>query len=201
LFALAAGAFDEAEMVSLATSVLEALSLETGECAHLAVRMGHRVVILTKTVSPGAFQINERAGVIRPPHCTAIGKVLLAALPPEQFEAYLATAELTPLTSKTITDKERLRAAVDDARLHQVAYDDCEFNDEVRCVAMPVYGFSGRVVAAIGISGPIWRLSLHAVQDKGKTVREAANQLSAIYGARMAPEQAAAEPLRKMKKA
>ncbi len=86
---------------------------------------------------------------------------------------------------------------VDEAREHQVAYDDCEFNDEVRCVAMPVYGFSGRVVAAIGISGPIWRLSLQAVQDKGKTVREAASQLSAIYGARLVEQ--APEPVRKRK--
>ena len=86
LFALAAGAFDEAEMVSLATPVLEALSQASGECAHLAVRMGDRVVILTRTPSPGAFQMSERAGVVRPAYCTALGKVLLAALRPDQFE-------------------------------------------------------------------------------------------------------------------
>jgi DNA-binding IclR family transcriptional regulator len=183
LFALAAGAFDEAEMVSLATPVLENLSVETGECAHLAVRMGHRVVILTRTQSPGAFQMTERAGVVRPAHCTAIGKVLLAALTAEQLEEFFEQAELTALTKNTITDAARLRVELDEARNHGVAYDDCEFNDEVRCVAMPVYSFSGRVVAAIGISGPIWRLSIRAVQEKARTVREAADQLSAIYGA------------------
>jgi DNA-binding IclR family transcriptional regulator len=182
LFALAAGAFDEAEMVGLATPVLESLSQASGECAHLAVRMGDRAVILTRTPSPGAFQMSERAGVVRPAYCTALGKVLLAALRPDQFEDYLERVDLVRMAKNTIVDPDRLRIDIEEARGRGVAYDDCEFDEEVRCVAAAVHGFSGRVVAAIGISGPIWRLSIQTVQDKGKIVREAAAALSAIYG-------------------
>jgi IclR family KDG regulon transcriptional repressor len=194
LFALAAGAFDEAEMVSLATPVLESLSQASGECAHLAVRMGDRAVILTRTPSPGAFQMSERAGVVRPAYCTALGKVLLAALRPEQFEDYLGRVEFVRMTRNTIVDDDRLRADIEEARRRGVAYDDCEFDEEVRCVAAPVHGFSGRVVAAIGISGPIWRLSIQAVQSKGKVVREAAARLSTIYGGREHVETPATRP-------
>lgn len=192
LFALAAGAFDEAEMVGLATPVLEELSQASSECAHLAVRMGDRVVILTRTPSPGAFQMTERAGVVRPAYCTALGKVLLAGLRADQFADYLGRVEFVRLTKNTIVDRERLRADIAEARVRGVAYDDCEFDEEVRCVAAPVRGFSGRVVAAIGISGPIWRLSIPAVQNKGKEVREAAARLSAIYGGRVELEVPAA---------
>ena len=80
LFALAASALDEVEMVSLATPILEELSRETGESAHFSVRLGDAVVVLARTGGKGAFQLTDRAGAIRPAHCTALGKIMLAAL-------------------------------------------------------------------------------------------------------------------------
>ena len=80
LFALAANALDEIEMVSLAMPVLEDLSRDTGESGHFAVPMGDSVVVVARTAGPGAFQLIERVGVVRPAHCTALGKVILAAL-------------------------------------------------------------------------------------------------------------------------
>ena len=74
LFALAASALDEVEMMSLATPVLEDLSRETGESAHFSVRMGDAVVVLARTSGPGAFQLTDRVGVVRPSHCTALGQ-------------------------------------------------------------------------------------------------------------------------------
>jgi DNA-binding IclR family transcriptional regulator len=64
-----------------------------------------------------------------------------------------------------------------------IAFDDAEFNDEVRCAAMAVRDFSGQVVGAIGISGPVWRLSLQAPQSRAKILQAAANRLSAAFGA------------------
>ena len=90
LFALAASALDEVEMVSLATPILEDLSRETGESAHFSVRMGDAVVVLARTSGPGAFQLIDRAGAVRPAHCTALGKIMLAALTPDQLEAFMA---------------------------------------------------------------------------------------------------------------
>jgi hypothetical protein len=80
LFALAASALDEIEMVNVATPVLEDLSRETGESSHFAVRMGDAVVVIARTSGPGAFQLADRVGVIRPANCTALGKVILASL-------------------------------------------------------------------------------------------------------------------------
>src|SRR6185437_5748565 len=83
LFALAASALDELEMMSLATPILEELSRETGESAHFSVRMGDVVVVLARTAGPGAFQLTDRVGAVRPAHCTALGKIMLAALAPD----------------------------------------------------------------------------------------------------------------------
>src|SRR6266704_2154685 len=46
-----------------------------------------------------------------------------------------------------------------EVRRSAIAIDDGEFNPEVRCVAVPVYNFTGDVVGALGISGPVWRMT------------------------------------------
>lgn len=183
LFALAASALDEMEMVSMATPVLDDLSRETGESSHFASRMSDAVVVMARTPGPGAFQLTDRVGVVRPAYCTALGKVILAALRPDQLDRYLDRIELKALTSKTITSPQRLRRELQDVRRAGIAFDDGEFNNEVRCAAMPVYDFSGQVVGAIGISGPVWRLSIQALQSKARDLSEAAKQLSEAFGA------------------
>jgi IclR family transcriptional regulator, KDG regulon repressor len=187
LFALAASALDEMEMVSMATPVLDDLSRETGESSHFASRMSDAVVVMVRTPGPGAFQLTDRVGVVRPAYCTALGKVILAALRPDQLDRYLDRIELKALTSKTITSPQRLRRELQDVRRAGIAFDDGEFNNEVRCAAMPVYDFSGQVVGAIGISGPVWRLSIQALQNKARDLSEAAKQLSEAFGASRTP--------------
>ena len=90
--------------------------------------------------------------------------------------------ELRPLAPRTITDRARLREEIVSVRRLGMAFDDCEFDAEVRCVAVPVRDFSGQVTGAIGISGPIWRLSVQALQERAVLVAEAARSLSAEFG-------------------
>ena len=107
LFALAASALDEIEMVNLATPILEDLSRETGESGHFAVRMGDAVIVIARTSGPGAFQLTDRVGVVRPAHCTALGKIILASLRPDQLKRFLERVEL-----KASTKKDHLRVNV-----------------------------------------------------------------------------------------
>lgn len=182
LFALAASALDEIEMVSLSTPILEDLSHESGESSHFAVRMGDAVVVVARTSGPGAFQLADRVGVVRPAYCTALGKVILAALRPEQFERYLARTELKAYSPKSILEIEPLRREIEDVRKNGLAFDDGEFDPEVRCVAVPVHDFTGLVMGAIGISGPVWRMPIQMLQSRARIVQAAAARLSAEFG-------------------
>jgi DNA-binding IclR family transcriptional regulator len=182
MFTLAAGAMDEIELVSVATPVLEKLTRETGEYSHFAIRSGEQIVVVAKTAGTGIFQMVDRTGAVRPAHATALGKVLLAALSPSQLERYLETCELRKFTAKTIVEKDALLREIEEVRRKGLAFDDGEFDPEARCVAVPVRDFTGRVAGAIGMSGPMWRLSLQALQEKSKYVREAAAGLSAELG-------------------
>ncbi|MGB9117346.1 IclR family transcriptional regulator [Bradyrhizobium sp.] len=184
LFALAASALDEIEMVNVATPVLEDLSRETSESSHFAVRMGDAVVVIARTSGPGAFQLTDRVGVVRPAHCTALGKIILASLRPDQLDRFLERTDMKPSTAKSITNSSVLLREIVEIRRTGIAFDDGEFNPEVRCVAVPVTDFTGQVIGALGISGPIWRLSNQALHNSAQIVRSAASRLSTEFGAR-----------------
>jgi len=86
------------------------------------------------------------------------------------------------VTPNSITELGALKKDIDEVRSSGIAFDDGEFNPEVRCVAVPVKDFTGQVIGAIGISGPIWRLSIQALQSRAPIVQAAARRLSAEFG-------------------
>ena len=122
-------------------------------------------MVVARTSGPSAFQLTNRVGVLRPAHCTALGKVILAALTPEQFERFLKRADLKAYSPKTVTEPELMRRDIAEVRQNGIAFDDGEFDAEVRCVAVPVLDFSGQVLGAIGVSGPVWRMSIQTLQS------------------------------------
>jgi DNA-binding IclR family transcriptional regulator len=184
LFTVASGALNEVELVGLATPLLEKLAEATGETAHLAIRLSDELAVIARAAGRGAFQLVDRAGGLRPLHATALGKALLATLAPEKFEHFLGSVRLESFTPKTITETSDLRAEVERIREEGIAYDDSEYIAEVRCVAGPVYDFTGRATGALGISGPVWRLSLQKLSELSNGVAETARELSKILGAR-----------------
>ncbi len=182
LFTLAAGALEENSFLQLATPVLETLTRESGEAAHFAIRSGNDIVVIARTAGSGLLQMVDRSGGRRPAHATALGKVLLAALNDAQIRQFLGPDPLRRFTAKTIVEREALLREIDEVRRKGIAYDDGEFDSEIRCVAVPVHDFAGRVAGAVGISGAVWRLSLQSLQDKVRQVREAARLVSAQLG-------------------
>jgi IclR family KDG regulon transcriptional repressor len=87
------------------------------------------------------------------------------------------------MTPRTITDVNALRHELEGVRANGIAYDDGEFDSELRCVAVPVHNFTGQVIGAICISGPVWRLSIQALQNHARAVQSAARRLSTLFGA------------------
>lgn len=182
LFSLAANAIDDLLLVDTAKAVMEELSRVSGETGTFAVWSSGQVVAMARSSGAGAFQLSDRVGGVRPSHATATGKVLLAALPPEQFDAYLAGATLTRFTATTIVEARRLRVEVRKVKEEGIAIDHAEFHDDVCCIAMPVHDFSGKTVGAIGLSAPLWRMRDDERPAKAALLREAAHRLSEKLG-------------------
>ncbi len=182
IFKLAATAFDEVEMARFAAPYLDELAMLTTETSHFAIRSGDQVVIVARTDGTGAFRINERTGVTRPAHATAVGKVLLSAMPRKTLDVLLSGRPLEPLTPRTITDPARLLTELESVRSSGIAYDDGEFHPELRCIAAGVHNFTGAIVGALGISTATWRLSLNDLAGKTLILRQIADKLSESLG-------------------
>ena len=182
LFGLAAGAADEMELVKLARPMLKRLAVATGENSHISVPTTDGVVIIEKCEGSAQVRMNERIGAIRPVHATAIGKAVLAGRSDQELEEFLQSHDLPSYTVKTITERDRLVAEIQQVRENGIAYDDAEFNEEARCIAAPVFDFTGRVVGSIGISGPVWRVGLQDLPRLGEAVKKSAAELSDALG-------------------
>lgn len=184
LFSLASGALDELELLDTAVPFLAALAEKTGENSHIAVNAGKEVVVIGKCDGGASIRVVDRVGASRPPHATALGKMLLSALTPAQLDKLLASLPLDQVTPKTIVDPEQLKLAIREVAKNNIAFDDGEFDTDVRCLAAPVYDFRSRMVAAIGISAPVWRIGLNRIGDISAIVQDAAKNLSQQLGYR-----------------
>jgi len=159
------------------------------ETVHVAVLDDTEVVYIAKVDSTHAVRMVSAVGRRLPAHCTAVGKMLLSGLPEEELAARYGRAKTLPaMTPNSITSFERLRRELAAVRARGLAFDDCESNLDVRCVAAPVYDRDGVIVAAMSISVPVTRMEPKRREVLAPLVKEGAQVLSSRLGFRAARE-------------
>ena len=143
----------------VALTELEALRDETKETVHLVILDQMQVVYIEKIPGLHAIGImSSSVGRHAPAYCTGVGKVLLAYLKEDQVRSFYDQNRLHRYTSNTITDLDLLMQQLAQVRCQGYALDKGEHEDEVRCVAAPIFDMEGKAVAAISISGPALRM-------------------------------------------
>ena len=130
----------------------------SGETANLALLEGDHVVYVANVPSPYKMRMFTEVGNRVLPHCTDVGKVLLAHLPAGQAEQVLLRGGMPRRTVHTVTDMPELLAQLEHIRAAGYAIDAEEEEIGVRCFAVPVLTTSGPI-AAISVSGPLARLT------------------------------------------
>ncbi len=164
-----------------AQPILERMSAAHRESFSVATLDGDDIVYVARTTVTRVMAVDLHIGSRLPAYCTSMGRVLLAYLPSEQLEQYLARVVLTPHTTRTVTTVDKLRLALRNVRRNGYALVDQEFEVGLRSLAVPVYAPSGRVVATVNLSGNAPRLSVLEMQSRFLTpLRNAANELG-IY--------------------
>ena len=166
----------------MAGGILKKLSAETGETSHLAKLAGHKMLILEVSESPNTVRAASQAGTLTDIHCSASGKVMLA-YSVDNVAEFMADVPLTPRTENTITSISELEADVQLTRKRGYGLDEIEYVVGVRCLAAPVYGALGDVVAAIGITASITTFTRSQIDVVAARVQAAAQELSAAMGA------------------
>jgi DNA-binding IclR family transcriptional regulator len=162
---------------------LEGLVHDTGETGHLAVLDGGEAIYIERVEARRALRVPSAIGRGYPAHATNLGKVLLADLAPEQVEQIVAERGLAAYTPHTITDPEGLAAELERIRAVGYAVDNEEYDEGLRCIGAPVRDHSGHVVAALGIGGPVTRITPDRVDELAELVMTAARGLSRRLGA------------------
>jgi IclR family pca regulon transcriptional regulator len=162
-----------------AQPILERMSAALRESFSVATLDGEDIVYIARTQVNRVMAVDLHIGSRLPAYCTSMGRVLLAYLPTDQLEHYLAKVVLTPHTTRTVTSVEKLRLSLRNVRRNGYALVDQEFEVGLRSLAVPVHSSSGRVVATINLSGNAPRLSVLEMQSRYLTpLRNAANELS-----------------------
>jgi len=118
-----------------------------------------------------------------PAHCTSMGRVLLANLPPDELAAYLRRVKLAPYTNRTIVAKEALAETLAAVRGTGYALVDQELEIGLRSIAVPVKDYRARVAAAINISVQAPRVSIAEMEKSFlPPLRRAADELGMLGG-------------------
>jgi len=169
------------DLVREARPSLGQLAESTGETVNLAVLDGGRVVHIDQIAGTSTVVSVSWIGRPLPLHCTANGKVLLAYLDDAERERLLKP-QLEAHTPKTITNPGRLRRDLRSVLSRGWARATGEMEEGLNAVAAPVRGADGRVVAAVSVSGPEFRMRPAHLARIARPTRNAADAISRRLG-------------------
>jgi DNA-binding IclR family transcriptional regulator len=162
-------------------SILRTVVAQTGETCTLTVLDGDESLCLDRVESSSPLQVQLYAGSRVPLHCTASGKIFLAALPKARANKFLRAAALKRHTPNTIVDPRRLERELERVRRDKLATDNEEFLPSLVAVAVPVLDDRGRTCGAISLNAPVGRMRPDDAARHVGALRRAAASLTAFF--------------------
>jgi IclR family pca regulon transcriptional regulator len=135
------------------------------EASSAGVLDGADVLCIAATSAGRVISTTLQPGTRVPAHCTANGRVLLASLPPEDLDRWLANHRLDALTPQTITHPDRLRLEIARVRAQGWAAVDQELEPGLRTISVPLMSFRGDTVAALNMSVHASRMTMDQLNE------------------------------------
>jgi IclR family KDG regulon transcriptional repressor len=170
-------------LIRYGEAVLLHLANETNETCNLGVLEGDQTLYLIKKESQNTLRMSGQVGKRLPAHCTALGKVLLAGLTPEELaQLYGKRSKLETPTANSIAVVSDLLAHLDKVRLTGLAFDTEELYPGVVCLAAPVRDYRARIIAAISVSFPRHRIDPEKLEEFKRHLIARAYDLSCQLG-------------------
>lgn len=177
IWKLGTSVMSHTNLAKVSARAMNTLARLTGESVHLAVLNGLRTLYIEKIDSAQPVRAYTTRGGEAPLHCAATGKILLAFSYGSLRDAMIGN--MTKYTPKTITSISALDAEMARIRLSGIAINNGEYFQDVVALAAPVRDPNDRVICAVGISGPLSRLTRQRVRELTPAVIEAGEAISA----------------------
>lgn len=178
---LAGATTAQLELTTESRPVCRRLAAELGETVNLAIADTGEVTNILQEYGSSAISGRNWTGQRTPLHATASGKVLLAWADEETVKEALA-AGLFEYTPHTITDPAALQAELDEVRARGWASTAEEFELGLNALAAPVRNAGGDVIAAVGVSGPSFRLTAESFPEVAAHLVEGGREISERLG-------------------
>lgn len=137
--------------------IMERLNVRTQETVHLTVAVHAQIMDIDVIDSPQSIGVRHDIGLLLPIHATSVGKIFLAYSAPFQMSLMSGEIALSRLTPNTTTDRDQLCAELEQIRKQGYALNLAGRTEQTAGSAVPIFGFNGELVAALGVSGPITR--------------------------------------------
>ncbi len=187
LFEFGSKAIAALDLRGRARPYLDRLQREFGETVFFCILDDGQVFYMEKVESQQSVRTACTVGSRAPAYCTAVGKAMLAELADPEVGDIIRRWGLKAVTPKTITTATALKAELRAVRSRGYAIDDEEKEAGLRCVSAAVRGHSGKLFAAMSVSGPAFRMTKERIPEIGQAVMRAANELSVELGYGGAP--------------
>jgi DNA-binding IclR family transcriptional regulator len=188
-YSLGLGAFEigiaylrRVDLVEVAKPFMADLARRVQETVHLAILSETEILYLDKVDSPRSLGVISKLGQRGPVYCTALGKVLLANLPPEDRSRILDRIRFQAFTPRTLTSKRKLARELSQVHKQGYALDCREIEEDVECIAAPIQDHLGNVVAALSVSGPQKKIGAPIQDQVVSEVPKAASGISSRMG-------------------
>ena len=181
MFSVGSRSLNHIDLINTAKPFAKQLCQDLGETVHMGILEDSYAVYVLKEESSYTLRMYSRVGKIIPLYCTAIGKVFLSEMSDEELDGYLSTHTLKPFTPKSL-DESGLRAELKEIRSKGWAIDREEHEENIVCIASPIRDYSGKAVAAISASWPVFRFSREDLDENASLVSETACEISSILG-------------------
>jgi len=154
----------EQRLVRAARPAMEELAALCKETLNLGVLDGGEVLVIETVESQQAVRMASKIGNRRYPHSTALGKILLSALPEREVLRLIRSKGMPKFTPSTIVQEKDLIVELEKVRAQGYALDNMENEPDGRCIGAPVMNPQRKVIAALSISGPLPRMTVVRVK-------------------------------------
>ncbi|MCU1488599.1 MAG: transcriptional regulator, IclR family [Acidimicrobiaceae bacterium] len=167
------------EFVAMARPLMELAAEQSEETLNLGMLDGSQYVHVLVIESSQIMRLAARVGEHGLIHSTAIGKVIATQMSEESLTSILQSEGLPSFTKRTITSLDVFRQEITRVRRQGFALDDCENQEDGRCIAVPVSG--PPIPMGISISAPVRRFPKGRVPEFANLLLRTAEMLEAEY--------------------
>jgi DNA-binding IclR family transcriptional regulator len=178
---LAGATASRLEVPTESRPVCRQLAAELGEAVNVAILDSGEATNILQEYGTASITGRNWIGQRTPLHATASGKVLLAWMEAVALKQFLA-AKLHRYTQHTVTKPASLEAELERVREQGWASTTEEFEIGLNAVAAPIFDATGDVVAAVGTSGPSYRLTVESFPSVAEALMAGAKEISARLG-------------------